>query len=168
MPTQGASFRYTKTVMFARCMHFVYHLDRDLKGIELDDRRSKPVRVRARPLSPTGELHIGGARCLSTTGRSRHGRHLHSSHQTTDPERSTEERLAVILRSMVSWASTGTGSWESAAISAKQRFDTATGGPQLKEKGAGVPCFYAGRIARKARRAEEQAAYSGYDRATSV
>ena len=49
--------------------------------------QSKPVRVRFAP-SPTGELHIGGARTAIYNwafARANDGRHLHSSHRGHRP-----------------------------------------------------------------------------------
>ena len=63
--------------------------------------QSKPVRVRFAP-SPTGELHIGGARTAIYNwafARAMGGTFILRI-EDTDPERSTEENKQVILRSM--------------------------------------------------------------------
>ena len=63
--------------------------------------QSKPVRVRFAP-SPTGELHIGGARTAiyNWAFAKAQGGSFILRIEDTDPERSTEENKQVILRAM--------------------------------------------------------------------
>ena len=109
--------------------------------------QSKPVRVRFAP-SPTGELHIGGARTAIYNwafARAMGGTFILRI-EDTDPERSTEENKQVILRSMkwlgLDWDEGPEVGGEFGPYLQTERFDTYKAAlEKLKEKGAVYPCF---------------------------
>lgn len=134
--------------------------------------QQQPVRVRFAP-SPTGELHIGGARTAIYNwafARAMGGSFILRI-EDTDPKRSTEENKQVILRTM-KWL--GLDWDEGPEIGGKfgpylqtQRFDTYTTAlEQLKERDAVYPCFCTKEELDAKRAAAEQSegGYSGYDR----
>ena len=116
--------------------------------------QSKPVRVRFAP-SPTGELHIGGARTAIYNwafARAMGGTFILRI-EDTDPERSTEENKQVILRSMkwlgLDWDEGPEVGGEFGPYLQTERFDTYKAAlEKLKEKGGicGVHCENAGVI----------------------
>ena len=134
--------------------------------------QSKPVRVRFAP-SPTGELHIGGARTAIYNwafARAMGGTFILRI-EDTDPERSTEENKQVILRSMkwlgLDWDEGPEVGGEFGPYLQTERFDTYKAAlEKLKEKGAVYPCFCSQEeIAAKRAEAEKtEGGYSGYDR----
>ena len=134
--------------------------------------QSKPVRVRFAP-SPTGELHIGGARTAIYNwafARAMGGTFILRI-EDTDPERSTEENKQVILRSMkwlgLDWDEGPEVGGEFGPYLQTERFDTYKAAlEKLKEKGAVYPCFCTQEeIAAKRAEAEKaEGGYSGYDR----
>lgn len=107
--------------------------------------QSKPVRVRFAP-SPTGELHIGGARTAIYNwafARAMGGTFILRI-EDTDPERSTEENKQVILRSMkwlgLDWDEGPEVGGEFGPYLQTERFDTYKAAlEKLKEKGAVYP-----------------------------
>lgn len=134
--------------------------------------QSKPVRVRFAP-SPTGELHIGGARTAIYNwafARAMGGTFILRI-EDTDPERSTEENKQVILRSMkwlgLDWDEGPEVGGEFGPYLQTERFNTYKAAlEKLKEKGAVYPCFCTQEeIAAKRAEAEKtEGGYSGYDR----
>ena len=134
--------------------------------------QSKPVRVRFAP-SPTGELHIGGARTAIYNwafARAMGGTFILRI-EDTDPERSTEENKQVILRSMkwlgLDWDEGPEVGGEFGPYLQTERFDTYKAAlEKLKEKGAVYPCFCTQEeIAAKRAEAEKaEGGSSGYDR----
>lgn len=137
--------------------------------------QSKPVRVRFAP-SPTGELHIGGARTAIYNwafARAMGGTFILRI-EDTDPERSTEENKQVILRSMkwlgLDWDEGPEVGGEFGPYLQTERFDTYKAAlEKLKEKDAVYPCFCTQEeIAAKRAEAEKaEGGYSGYDRTWS-
>lgn len=132
----------------------------------------KPVRVRFAP-SPTGELHIGGARTAIYNwafARATGGTFILRI-EDTDPERSTEENKQVILRAMrwlgLDWDEGPEVGGEFGPYLQTQRFDTYTAAlERLKERGAVYPCFCTKEEldAKRAAAEESEGGYSGYDR----
>lgn len=133
---------------------------------------TKPVRVRFAP-SPTGELHIGGARTAIYNwafARATGGTFILRI-EDTDPERSTEENKQVILRAMrwlgLDWDEGPEVGGEFGPYLQTERFDTYTAALEiLKERGAVYPCFCT-KEDLDVKRAEAEASeggYSGYDR----
>lgn len=133
---------------------------------------AKPVRVRFAP-SPTGELHIGGARTAIYNwafARAMHGTFILRI-EDTDPERSTEHNKQVILRAMrwlgLDWDEGPEVGGDFGPYLQTERFDTYTDAlERLKERGAAYPCFCT-KEELDAKRAEAEKAeggYSGYDR----
>lgn len=130
------------------------------------------VRVRFAP-SPTGELHIGGARTAIYNwafARSMGGKFILRI-EDTDPERSTEENKQVILRAMrwlgLDWDEGPEVGGDFGPYLQTERFDTYTAALEtLKERGAVYPCFCT-KEELDEKRAQAEAAeggYSGYDR----
>lgn len=132
----------------------------------------KPVRVRFAP-SPTGELHIGGARTAIYNwafARAQGGAFILRI-EDTDPERSTEENKQVILRSLrwlgLDWDEGPEVGGEAGPYLQTKRFDTyAAALERLKERDAVYPCFCTKEEldAKRAAAEQEQGGYSGYDR----
>ena len=130
------------------------------------------VRVRFAP-SPTGELHIGGARTAIYNwafARAMGGTFILRI-EDTDPERSTEENKQVILRAMrwlgLDWDEGPEVGGEFGPYLQTQRFDTYTEALEiLKERGAAYPCFCTKEEldAKRAAAEANEGGYSGYDR----
>ncbi len=130
------------------------------------------VRVRFAP-SPTGELHIGGARTAIYNwafARAMGGTFILRI-EDTDPERSTEENKQVILRAMrwlgLDWDEGPEVGGEFGPYLQTQRFDTYTAAlEELKARGAVYPCFCTKEELDAKRAAAEatEGGYSGYDR----
>lgn len=132
---------------------------------------SHPVRVRFAP-SPTGHLHIGGARTAiyNWAFARHHGGALVLRIEDTDPERSTEANTQAILRAM-EWL--GLDYDEGPVVGGAygpyfqtQRFASyADALERLKVAGAAYPCF-CGAADLEARReaARAKGGFAGYDR----
>ncbi len=133
---------------------------------------TSPVRVRFAP-SPTGKLHIGGARTAIYNwafARAMGGTFVLRI-EDTDPERSTEENTQIILRAMrwlgLDWDEGPEVGGEFGPYKQTERFDTyAAALEQLKAKGAVYPCFCTKEALDAKREAAEKSegGYSGYDR----
>ncbi|MDI6712576.1 MAG: glutamate--tRNA ligase [Anaerosomatales bacterium] len=132
---------------------------------------SQPVRVRFAP-SPTGHLHIGGARTAvyNWAFARRHGGVFVLRIEDTDPERSTEENTQAILRSLA-WLGIDHDEGpdvggpygpyrqtERAALYAEAL-------ERLKERDAVYPCFCTPEeLERKREEARARGGFAGYDR----
>ncbi len=133
---------------------------------------SSNVRVRFAP-SPTGKLHIGGARTAIYNwafARAMGGTFVLRI-EDTDPDRSTEENTQIILRAMrwlgLDWDEGPEVGGEFGPYLQTQRFDTYEAALEtLKERGAVYPCFCTKEELDAKRKAAEDAgeAYAGYDR----
>lgn len=130
-----------------------------------------PVRVRFAP-SPTGHLHIGGARTAiyNWAFARHHGGAFILRIDDTDPERSTDENTAAILRSLrwlgLDWDEGPEAGGDAGPYFQTQRVDTYREAlATLRERGAAYPCFCTAE-ALEARRdaARERGGYAGYDR----
>ena len=132
----------------------------------------KKVRVRFAP-SPTGRLHVGGARTAIYNwafARATGGDFILRI-EDTDPERSTEENVQVILNAMkwlgLDWDEGPEVSGTAGPYFQTQRTDTYAAALELmKERGSVYPCFCT-KEELDAKRAEAEATeggYSGYDR----
>ena len=129
------------------------------------------VRVRFAP-SPTGRLHIGGARTAIFNwafARATGGTFILRI-EDTDPERSTEENVQVILNAMrwlgLDWDEGPEVGGEAGPYFQMQRMDTYKDAlERLKERGAVYPCFCSKEDLDAKRKAAEEAgeAYEGYD-----
>ncbi len=130
------------------------------------------VRVRFAP-SPTGHLHIGGARTAiyNWAFARRHGGQFVLRIDDTDPERSTSENVEAILRAL-RWL--GLDWDEGPAVDGPfgpyfQTKRTHTYAPALermKERGHAYPCFCTPEeLEAKREVARAQGGFSGYDRA---
>jgi len=129
------------------------------------------VRVRFAP-SPTGHLHIGGARTAiyNWAFARHHGGSFVLRIDDTDPERSTEENVQGILRSMrwlgLDWDEGPEVDGSFGPYFQTQRADTY--GPALermKERGHAYPCFCtAEELEAKREPARAKGGFSGYDR----
>lgn len=129
------------------------------------------VRVRFAP-SPTGMLHIGGARTAIYNwafARSCGGTFILRI-EDTDPERSTEENTQIILRALrwlgLDWDEGPEVGGSVGPYFQTQRLDTyAAALEKLKEKGAAYPCFCTKEEldAKREKAEREQGGYSGYD-----
>ena len=130
------------------------------------------VRVRFAP-SPTGKLHIGGARTAIFNwafARAQGGTFVLRI-EDTDPERSTEENKQIILRAMrwlgLDWDEGPEIGGEYGPYTQMERMDTYTEAlEKLKANGSAYPCFCTKETLDAKRKAAEEtgAAYSGYDR----
>ena len=130
------------------------------------------VRVRFAP-SPTGKLHIGGARTAIYNwafARATGGTFVLRI-DDTDPERSTEENTQIILRAMrwlgLDWDEGPEVGGDFGPYKQTERFDTYTAAlEKLKAKGAVYPCFCTKETLDAKREAAEktEGGYSGYDR----
>lgn len=132
---------------------------------------SQEVRVRFAP-SPTGHLHIGGARtAIYNWAFARHfGGKFILRIEDTDPTRSTQENTDAILRAM-DWL--GLDYDEGPGVGGSygpyfqtQRMDTYTAAlEKMRSAGTVYPCFCTPEeIAAKREKAErEQGGYNGYD-----
>lgn len=134
--------------------------------------QSKPVRVRFAP-SPTGELHIGGARTAiyNWAFAKAMGGSFILRIEDTDPERSTEENKQVILRAMkwlgLTWDEGPEVGGVFGPYLQTQRFGTYTSAlERLKQRDAVYPCFCTKEELDEKRAAAEKSegGYSGYDR----
>ena len=127
------------------------------------------VRVRFAP-SPTGKLHIGGARTAIYNwafARAMGGKFILRI-EDTDPERSTEENTQIILRAMrwlgLDWDEGPEVGGEFGPYHQTERFDTyAAVLETLKERGAVYPCFCT-KEELDAKREAAGESYAGYDR----
>ena len=130
------------------------------------------VRVRFAP-SPTGKLHIGGARTAIFNwafARAQGGTFVLRI-EDTDPERSTEENKQIILRAMrwlgLDWDEGPEVGGDYGPYTQMERMDTYTEAlEKLKANGSAYPCFCTKETLDAKRKAAEEAgkAYSGYDR----
>ena len=129
------------------------------------------VRVRFAP-SPTGRLHIGGARTAIYNwafARAQGGKFILRI-EDTDPERSTEENTQVILRAMrwlgLDWDEGPEVGGPYGPYTQMQRMDTYREAlERLKAAGAAYPCFCTKEQLDKKREAAKaaQGGYDGYD-----
>ncbi|MDO4183139.1 MAG: glutamate--tRNA ligase [Coriobacteriia bacterium] len=132
---------------------------------------TQEVRVRFAP-SPTGRLHIGGARTAIDNwafARSQGGKFILRI-EDTDPERSTEENKQVILRAMrwlgLDWDEGPEVGGPFGPYTQMERMGTyAQALETLKAKGAVYPCFCTKEEldAKRAKAEDEEGGYSGYD-----
>jgi glutamyl-tRNA synthetase len=130
------------------------------------------VRVRFAP-SPTGHLHIGGARTAIYNWA--FARHLGGTFvlriEDTDPERSTEENTQAIIRAMkflgLDYDEGPEVGGEFGPYFQTQRFERyAAGLEQLKSTGHAYPCFCsAEELESKRGAARARGGFAGYDRA---
>ncbi|WP_165045264.1 glutamate--tRNA ligase [Adlercreutzia sp. ZJ138] len=130
------------------------------------------VRVRFAP-SPTGRLHIGGARTAIYNwafARAMGGDFILRI-EDTDPERSTQENVDVIINAMkwmgLSWDEGPEVGGEAGPYFQMQRMDTyARALETLRERGAAYPCFCTKeQLDEKRAHAEmQEGGYAGYDR----
>ncbi|MDZ4654620.1 MAG: glutamate--tRNA ligase [Coriobacteriia bacterium] len=129
------------------------------------------VRVRFAP-SPTGHLHIGGARTAiyNWAFARRHGGTFVLRIDDTDPERSTEENTAAILRALrwlgLDWDEGPEAAGDYGPYFQTQRFDRYAAALQsLKDADAVYPCFCsAEKLAERRETARSAGGYVGYDR----
>ncbi len=131
----------------------------------------QPVRVRFAP-SPTGKLHIGGARTAiyNWAFARAHGGAFILRIEDTDPERSTEENTQIILRALrwlgLDWDEGPGVEGTCGPYFQTQRTATYEAAlAQLKESGWAYPCFCT-KEELDAKRAAAEAAeggYAGYD-----
>ena len=134
--------------------------------------QNRPVRVRFAP-SPTGRLHIGGARTAIDNwafARAQGGKFILRI-EDTDPERSTEENTQVILRAMrwlgLDWDEGPEVGGEFGPYVQTKRMQTYKDALEiLKAKGAAYPCFCTKEEldAKREKAEREEGGYSGYDR----
>ena len=133
--------------------------------------QAKPVRVRFAP-SPTGKLHIGGARTAIYNwafARATGGTFVLRI-EDTDPERSTEENTQVILRALrwlgLDWDEGPEVGGESGPYFQTQRTASyADALAKLRDAGWAYPCFCTKDEldAKRAKAEKEQGGYAGYD-----
>lgn len=133
---------------------------------------NKKVRVRFAP-SPTGRLHVGGARTAIYNwafARAMGGDFILRI-EDTDPERSTEENVQVILNAMkwlgLDWDEGPEVGGQAGPYFQTQRMDTyAEALERMKERGSVYPCFCSKEEldAKRAKAETEEGGYSGYDR----
>lgn len=132
---------------------------------------SQPVRVRFAP-SPTGHLHIGGARTAvyNWAFARRHGGAFVLRIEDTDPERSTEENTQAILRAL-SWLGIDHDEGPDVDGPYGPYRQTERAGlyaealERLKERDAVYPCFCAPEeLERKREEARASGGFAGYDR----
>ncbi len=131
-----------------------------------------PVRVRFAP-SPTGKLHIGGARTAIYNwafARATGGTFVLRI-EDTDPERSTDENTQIILRALrwmgLDWDEGPEVGGEAGPYFQMQRMDTyAEALEQLRANGNAYPCFCTKEeLDAKRELAEKtEGGYAGYDR----
>ena len=132
----------------------------------------KKTRVRFAP-SPTGRLHIGGARTAIFNwayARATGGDFILRI-EDTDPERSTEENVRVIIDAMkwlgLDWDEGPEVGGAAGPYFQMQRMDTYRDAlERLRERGAVYPCFCTKEELDAKREAaeKEQGGYAGYDR----
>jgi glutamyl-tRNA synthetase len=129
------------------------------------------VRVRFAP-SPTGHLHIGGARtAIYNWAFARHSRGTFILRiDDTDPERSTAENTAAILRALrwlgLDWDEGPEVGGDAGPYFQTQRADTYHDAlERLKELGHAYPCFCSTEeLEAKREAARSTGGYGGYDR----
>ena len=132
----------------------------------------KNVRVRFAP-SPTGRLHVGGARTAIYNwafARAMGGDFILRI-EDTDPERSTEENVQVILNAMkwlgLDWDEGPEVGGAAGPYFQTERTDTyAQALEQMKQRGSVYPCFCTKDEldAKRAKAEAEEGGYAGYDR----
>ncbi len=130
------------------------------------------VRVRFAP-SPTGFLHIGGARTAlyNWAFARRQGGTLVLRIEDTDPERSTAENTAAILRAMrwmgLDWDEGPEVGGDHGPYFQTQRFERYSEIlDRLKAKGHAYPCFCSPEVLEEKRNAARaRGGFAGYDRA---
>lgn len=130
------------------------------------------VRVRFAP-SPTGRLHVGGARTAIYNwafARAMGGDFILRI-EDTDPERSTEENVQVILNAMkwlgLDWDEGPEAGGNAGPYFQTQRMDTYAAALELmKERGSVYPCFCTKEEldAKRAAAEANEGGYAGYDR----
>ena len=130
------------------------------------------IRVRFAP-SPTGMLHIGGARTAIYNwafARAHNGTFILRI-EDTDPERSTEENTQIILRALqwlgLDWDEGPQVEGDFGPYFQSKRFDTyAQALNLLKEKDAVYPCFCSKETLdeKRAEAEKTEGGYAGYDR----
>ena len=133
---------------------------------------NKKVRVRFAP-SPTGRLHVGGARTAIYNwafARAMGGDFILRI-EDTDPERSTEENVQVILNAMkwlgLDWDEGPEVGGAAGPYFQTQRTDTyAAALEQMKQRGSVYPCFCTKDEldAKRAAAEANEGGYAGYDR----
>lgn len=133
---------------------------------------NKKVRVRFAP-SPTGRLHVGGARTAIYNwafARAMSGDFILRI-EDTDPERSTEENVQVILNAMkwlgLDWDEGPEVGGDVGPYFQTQRMDTyAEALERMKERGSVYPCFCTKEEldAKRAAAEANEGGYAGYDR----
>lgn len=133
---------------------------------------NKKVRVRFAP-SPTGRLHVGGARTAIYNwafARAMGGDFILRI-EDTDPERSTEENVQVILNAMkwlgLDWDEGPEVGGAAGPYFQTQRTDTyAAALEQMKQRGSVYPCFCTKEEldAKRAAAEANEGGYAGYDR----
>lgn len=138
----------------------------------MTDTKSSDVRVRFAP-SPTGMLHIGGARTAIDNwafARACGGTFILRI-EDTDPTRSTEENTQVILRALrwlgLDWDEGPEVGGDAGPYFQTQRLDTyARALEKLKTEGKVYPCFCTKEQldAKRAAAEKDGGAYGGYDR----
>ena len=133
---------------------------------------SQPVRVRFAP-SPTGHLHIGGARTAiyNWAFARHHGGTFVLRIDDTDPERSTEENTHAILRAM-EWLGLdydegpGVGGDYGPYFQTQRAESYEDALERLKTAGAAYPCFCAPTdLEARREAARAKGGFAGYDRA---
>ncbi len=132
---------------------------------------SEPVRVRFAP-SPTGHLHIGGARTAiyNWAFARRHAGAFILRIDDTDPERSTAENTQAILRAMrwlgLDWDEGPEADGDFGPYFQTQRAESyAVALETLKASGDAYPCFCtAEELERRREAAREAGGFAGYDR----
>ena len=132
----------------------------------------KKVRVRFAP-SPTGRLHVGGARTAIYNwafARAMGGDFILRI-EDTDPERSTEENVAVILNAMkwlgLDWDEGPEVGGDAGPYFQTNRMDTyADALERMKQRGSVYPCFCTKDEldAKRAAAEANEGGYAGYDR----
>lgn len=136
------------------------------------NKHTQDIRVRFAP-SPTGMLHIGGARTAiyNWAFAKANGGTFILRIEDTDPERSTEENTQIILRALrwlgLNWDEGPEVGGDCGPYFQSQRFDTYTQALEtLKERGQVYPCFCSKETldAKRAEAEKTEGGYAGYDR----
>lgn len=136
---------------------------------------STSVRVRFAP-SPTGHLHIGGARTAiyNWAFARRHGGVFVLRIDDTDPERSTDENVLAILRGLrwlgLDWDEGPEAEGDHGPYFQTQRSATYVEALQaLRAAGAAYPCFCSAEVlAERREAARAKGGFAGYDRSCRV
>jgi glutamyl-tRNA synthetase len=151
--------------------HFQTYDRTDSRSSTIVEQTNK-VRVRFAP-SPTGRLHIGGARTaiFNWAFARANGGDFILRIEDTDPERSTEENVRVIVDAMkwlhLDWDEGPEVGGPAGPYFQMQRMDTYRAAlEELKAKGAVYPCFCTKEELDAKRAAAEKSGegYAGYDR----